>query len=226
MSLIARSGSDAFGLQTLVSRRVRLPNVAARRHVRGDLFAARERALIPGGADARVFKADGAETDDRYCVSEWWLESCDSGPGPHSHQDNVEIFYVIEGTMSLPPRQRMAGCSPRFVRTYPSGGYARLREPERESCRGAQRVPAGRFRSEDAGDCRLVRRAKRLGHPPEVATPSLLSTGQVRLVPRFARTSSVFIARPDPGRQAIRRAENPAAMISSGQARTRAGRRP
>jgi mannose-6-phosphate isomerase-like protein (cupin superfamily) len=48
-----------------------------------------------------VFKADGAETDDRYCVSEWWLESGDSGPGPHSHEENVEIFYVIEGTMSF-----------------------------------------------------------------------------------------------------------------------------
>jgi mannose-6-phosphate isomerase-like protein (cupin superfamily) len=48
-----------------------------------------------------VFKADGAETDDRYCVSEWWLESGDSGPGPHSQEDEVEIFYVIEGTMSF-----------------------------------------------------------------------------------------------------------------------------
>lgn len=48
-----------------------------------------------------VFKADGAETEDRYCVSEWWLEAGDSGPGPHSHEDNVEIFYVIEGTMSF-----------------------------------------------------------------------------------------------------------------------------
>ena len=48
-----------------------------------------------------VFKADGEETDDRYCVSEWWLEAGDSGPGPHSHEDNVEIFYVIEGTMSF-----------------------------------------------------------------------------------------------------------------------------
>jgi mannose-6-phosphate isomerase-like protein (cupin superfamily) len=48
-----------------------------------------------------VFKADGAETEDRYCISEWWLEAGDSGPGPHSHEDNVEIFYVIEGTMSF-----------------------------------------------------------------------------------------------------------------------------
>ena len=48
-----------------------------------------------------VFKADGPETDDGYCVSEWWLEAGDSGPGPHSHEENVELFYVIEGTMSF-----------------------------------------------------------------------------------------------------------------------------
>ena len=48
-----------------------------------------------------IFKADGPETDDSYCISEWWLEAGDSGPGPHSHEENVEIFYVIEGTMSF-----------------------------------------------------------------------------------------------------------------------------
>ena len=64
--------------------------------------------LPPGGGRSyqagpmgAVFKADGAETDERYCVSEWWLEAGDSGPGPHSHEHNVELFYVIEGTMSL-----------------------------------------------------------------------------------------------------------------------------
>jgi len=48
-----------------------------------------------------VFKADGAETRDEYCVSEWWLEAGDDGPGPHHHEDNVELFYVIEGEMSF-----------------------------------------------------------------------------------------------------------------------------
>ena len=64
--------------------------------------------LPPGGGRSyqagpmrAVFKADGPETGDGYCVSEWWLEAGDSGPGPHSHEDNVEIFYVIEGTMSF-----------------------------------------------------------------------------------------------------------------------------
>jgi len=48
-----------------------------------------------------VFKADGPETADRYCVSEWWLEAGDPGPGPHSHDENDELFFVIEGVMSF-----------------------------------------------------------------------------------------------------------------------------
>jgi len=48
-----------------------------------------------------VFKADGAETGDRYCVSEWWLEAGRPGPGPHAHEANEELFYVVEGVMSF-----------------------------------------------------------------------------------------------------------------------------
>lgn len=68
-----------------------------------------EAIFLPAGAgrsyDAgpmhAVFKADGPETDDRYCVSEWWLEAGQPGPGPHSHEANVELFYVVEGEMSF-----------------------------------------------------------------------------------------------------------------------------
>jgi mannose-6-phosphate isomerase-like protein (cupin superfamily) len=48
-----------------------------------------------------VFKADGPETDDRYCVSEWSLEPGGPGPGPHHHEHNVELFVVTEGTMTF-----------------------------------------------------------------------------------------------------------------------------
>ena len=64
--------------------------------------------LPPGGGRSyqagpmrAVFKADGAETGDRYCVSEWWLEAGQPGPGPHSHEANDELFHVLEGTMSF-----------------------------------------------------------------------------------------------------------------------------
>ncbi len=54
----------------------------------------------PMGRIGAVFKADGAETEARYSISEWWLEPHTQGPGPHSHPED-DIFYVLEGTMSL-----------------------------------------------------------------------------------------------------------------------------
>lgn len=47
-----------------------------------------------------VFKADTAETDSRYSVSEWWLEPNTKGPGTHAHPED-HVFYVIEGTVSI-----------------------------------------------------------------------------------------------------------------------------
>lgn len=52
------------------------------------------------GRIGAVFKADGTETASRYSISEWWLEPHTQGPGAHSHPED-DIFYVIEGTMSL-----------------------------------------------------------------------------------------------------------------------------
>ena len=64
--------------------------------------------LPPGGGRAYdlgpmrgVFKADGPETQDRYCASEWSVEPGRPGPGPHHHEANEEIFLVTEGTMSF-----------------------------------------------------------------------------------------------------------------------------
>ena len=53
------------------------------------------------GTMRAVFKADGAETGNRYSVSEWWLEPNSTGPGAHSHDANDEIFFVIEGRPSI-----------------------------------------------------------------------------------------------------------------------------
>ena len=52
------------------------------------------------GRIAAVFKADGAETENRYSVSEWSLEPHTQGPGAHAHPED-SVFYVIEGTMSV-----------------------------------------------------------------------------------------------------------------------------
>jgi mannose-6-phosphate isomerase-like protein (cupin superfamily) len=54
----------------------------------------------PMGPVRAVFKADGAETRGRYAISEWWVEPHTKGPGLHSHPDD-DVFYVLEGTMSI-----------------------------------------------------------------------------------------------------------------------------
>jgi mannose-6-phosphate isomerase-like protein (cupin superfamily) len=46
-----------------------------------------------------VFKADGPETGDRYCASEWSVEPGRAGPGPHHHEANEEVFLITQGTM-------------------------------------------------------------------------------------------------------------------------------
>lgn len=53
------------------------------------------------GAMRAVFKADEAETGAGYSISEWWLEPYTAGPGAHSHADNDDVFYVLEGEISF-----------------------------------------------------------------------------------------------------------------------------
>ena len=53
-----------------------------------------------GGRVSTIFKADGAETESRYSISEWWLEPHTQGPGPHSHSED-DVFYVMEGEMCV-----------------------------------------------------------------------------------------------------------------------------
>ena len=55
-----------------------------------------------------VFKADGAEAAGGYSISEWWLEPNTTGPGAHAHPED-DVFYVIEGTMSVLVGDRWVG---------------------------------------------------------------------------------------------------------------------
>lgn len=65
------------------------------------LHAPGEGRTYPCGPMIGVFLADGGETDDRYSVSIWWVEPESPGPGPHAHDANEELFYVIEGTLTF-----------------------------------------------------------------------------------------------------------------------------
>lgn len=47
-----------------------------------------------------LFKADEHETASGYSISEWWLDPHTKGPGAHAHPED-DVFYVVEGTMSV-----------------------------------------------------------------------------------------------------------------------------
>lgn len=53
------------------------------------------------GTMTAIFKADENETNEKYSISEWWLEPNSEGPGPHQHEGNDEVFYVLQGTISI-----------------------------------------------------------------------------------------------------------------------------
>lgn len=53
------------------------------------------------GKMTAVFKADENETNERYSISEWWIEPHSDGPGAHLHEHNDEVFYGIEGVTTV-----------------------------------------------------------------------------------------------------------------------------
>jgi mannose-6-phosphate isomerase-like protein (cupin superfamily) len=52
------------------------------------------------GRLSAVFKADGAESDHRYSISEWWLDPHTKGPGVHQHPED-DVFFVLGGALHL-----------------------------------------------------------------------------------------------------------------------------
>jgi mannose-6-phosphate isomerase-like protein (cupin superfamily) len=55
----------------------------------------------PLGLMRATFKADGVETRNAYSISEWWMEPRSPGPGPHVHEGDDDVFYVLEGTVTF-----------------------------------------------------------------------------------------------------------------------------
>lgn len=74
----------------------------------------------PMGRIAAVFKADGAETAQRYSISEWWLDARTTGPGAHAHEED-DVFYVLEGTMSFRVGDRWVEGGPGSFVLVPGG---------------------------------------------------------------------------------------------------------
>ena len=64
------------------------------------ILAPAEGRPYPMGRISALFKADGEETQNKYSISEWWLEPNTKGPGAHLHPED-DVFFVIESTMTF-----------------------------------------------------------------------------------------------------------------------------
>ena len=56
------------------------------------ILKAGEGRIYDCGTMTAIFKADENETNEKYSISEWWLEPNSGGPGAHAHEDNDEVF--------------------------------------------------------------------------------------------------------------------------------------
>jgi mannose-6-phosphate isomerase-like protein (cupin superfamily) len=86
---------------------------------------------VPSGAGAfangangkrTTFKIVGSDTDDRFGLFEHCMPAGSGGASPHYHEEMIEAFYVLEGTLvfTLGDRQVLAGtgdtvCVPALV---------------------------------------------------------------------------------------------------------------
>jgi hypothetical protein len=94
-----------------------------------------------------------------------------SGPGAHSH-DEDDVFYVLEGTMSILLGDRWVDA--RVGRRPGAGrGDARFREPRRDAGGRPQRLRPRRLRVGDARNRAVVRRAS--ARERDVARPVIAS---------------------------------------------------
>lgn len=82
-----------------------------------------------------VFKADEAETEAAYSVSEWILETGLKGVGGHSHAANDEVFYVLEGVPEILVGDSWRRCTPGTFLRIPAGVVHDFRNPGETTAR-------------------------------------------------------------------------------------------
>lgn len=100
---------------------IRLPPGGGRRYAMGRLTA--------------LFKADGAETGERYSASEWLLDPGQPGVGAHYHEMNEEIFLVLEGCPDFLLGEAWTPCPKGTFLRIPAGVLHDFRNPGPESAR-------------------------------------------------------------------------------------------
>ena len=116
----------------------------------------------PMGRIAAVFKADGAETQSRYAISEWWLEPHTQGPGLHAHPED-DVFHVLEGTMSICIGTTWTDAAQGSFILVPGGTPPDFKNRGQRARGSAEPLDSRRVRAAHAGHRAMVRRTSAAG---------------------------------------------------------------
>jgi quercetin dioxygenase-like cupin family protein len=79
-----------------------------------------------GGPTTVTIKATGEETNDSFYLGEGVIEPGFPGPPPHRHQELHDMFYVLDGTLTMRLGDEMLELEPgRFVCVPPGVVHTR-----------------------------------------------------------------------------------------------------
>jgi quercetin dioxygenase-like cupin family protein len=87
------------------------------------------------GASEAVFKAEGADADGLFSLTETVVGPAFPGPVPHRHRGTVDSFYVLDGGLSLRLGDRHAEAGRGDFALFPPGAVHTFANPGGESVR-------------------------------------------------------------------------------------------
>ena len=111
-----------------------------------DRSAFRRRRARPTGQSSVVIKAGVETTDGRFALAETTLEPGFPGPKPHVHRKTLDMFFVLEGTLTMELGEETLDLPRGLVRPRSPWNGAHVLEPHGRAGEAAQHGRACRPR--------------------------------------------------------------------------------
>jgi mannose-6-phosphate isomerase-like protein (cupin superfamily) len=101
----------------------------------GTILRPGEGERIAIGASSVLLKASGASSDGQFFLSETSVEPGFPGPPPHVHRELHDLFFVLEGTLTLLDGDETVAASPGTFACFPPGAVHTFSNPGGEPVR-------------------------------------------------------------------------------------------
>jgi mannose-6-phosphate isomerase-like protein (cupin superfamily) len=136
---VAKHGEDGSWFDQLDP-----PADGGRRLSDGAILGSDEGEGIDVGRSSIVLKGTGASSDGMFFLSETTVEPGFLGPPPHVHRELHDLFYVLDGTLTLRDGDETIAAGPGSFACFPPGTVHTFSNPGDESVRFLNfNTPAG-----------------------------------------------------------------------------------